>query len=361
MDRKRTPEEFICGSLRLRRKIVTETVDHYLNMDPIERTRQANLIRNRLLQSSNEAAGYNLNMDESGLTRSSVESNPNVEVNLSPARSSSESSIDIEQDFIPSLGQYERVISDNESEGSAGEESEEDDPNDDCNEIVASKMRELVVDGMINVTVTNILLRMMNTTGKLTLPKDYWELMDVAKKTKQPTKISGGDYIHMGIETNLSKLKYSFFEVDEKVTLDISFDAVPGFSSSNKQIWVISGGLVNRRVDPFMIGVFVGDKKPENPGQFFYNTLSEIDRLRAQGVLVGCKKKRMEFTTRAFIADTPARCFATGALGHSGKNSCPVCTQRAERIGNYTVFSSKVGTMRTNDSFRNRLDPEYNK
>lgn len=58
------------------------------------------------------------------------------------------------------------------------------------------------------------------------------------------------------------------------------------------------------------------------------------------------------------IGVTSALCWATGGLGHTGKHSCPICNQVATRIGKYTVFSKVIGVLRTNESFRNREDPE---
>lgn len=272
-------------------------------------------------------------------------------------------SIELPADFVPELDQY--MISPEPINNDQGELSDSDSEGEeeiDKGALLASKIRQLVIDGQINVTVANKILKDIRDCDLgVEIPKCYNDLMDIPTKTKQPSKINGGEYIHMGIQENFLRLDSEILNDTTEIVLDISFDGVPGFNSSNQQLWVISGGIVNRRVDPIIIGIFVGDTKPHNPAEFFYLTLEEVDRLRIDGILVGHDRVSKSFRTRAMIGDTPARCWATGALGHTGKSSCPVCNQVAVRIGNYTVFSPHIGRLRTNESFRNRVDPEYNK
>lgn len=242
---------------------------------------------------------------------------------------------------------------------------ETDSEDSDCEDkgaILASKLRDMVRDGDLNVTVTSKLLKAVRDCDlDICLPKNYNELMDVPLVTKQPTKVTGGEYIHMGIQENFKHMNDRCILDMDEIEVDVSFDGIPCFSSSSKQVWVISAGIVNKRVEPLIVGVYVGESKPSNPGEFFYVTLHEIDQLRKTGVEVGAQKLKKPFKTRAMIGDTPARCLATGALGHSGKNSCPVCNQIAQRIGHYTVFSKFAGHLRTDETFRSREDPDYNK
>lgn len=346
-----------------------ENDDNYLFMAPRQKKKVREETVNRYLADvglSSNMAGRVYRTSESFVRDAEPENNEiNINENYSVNESEHEHSVSLEEywtDIVPELSQYEIPLETARNEASDISDSESDEGDVNKGTLLASKIRQLIFDGHINVTVTNLILKSIRECDLgITLPRNYNDLMDIPTKTKQPTKIKGGEYIHMGIQHNFLRMDSEIFNETPEITLDVSFDGVPGFNSSNQQLWVISGGVVNKRIEPVIIGIFVGDTKPHNPAEFFYLTLEELQKLRIEGILIGPDKVHKPFRTRAMIADTPARCWATGALGHAGIKSCPVCNQIGTRVGSYTVFSPYVGELRTNESFRNRDDPEYNK
>lgn len=164
-----------------------------------------------------------------------------------------------------------------------------------------------------------------------------------------------------GIEKNLNSLNYNFFNETDKILVDVSWDGVALYGASSRELWPITCTFVNERVPPFLIGCFIGNSKPKNPGEYFYLMLEEIKTLRVEGVLVGRDQIYKQFDVRLYKADTPARQWAKGSLCHGGYESCDYCNQKCVRINNHMVYSDVVCTLRTNDSFRNREDGRHNK
>lgn len=58
------------------------------------------------------------------------------------------------------------------------------------------------------------------------------------------------------------------------------------------------------------------------------------------------------------MCDAPARAFITYTKNHTGYFSCPKCTQEEDYI-KAMVFLETHNTLRTNESFKNRTQPEH--
>ena len=77
------------------------------------------------------------------------------------------------------------------------------------------------------------------------------------------------------------------------------------------------------KVTPFIVALFVGDKKPYNNGDFLHDFLHEYELLMENGFQQN--KKVLNIKISAFVCDTPARQFLKGIKGHSSYYGCKHC------------------------------------
>lgn len=88
--------------------------------------------------------------------------------------------------------------------------------------------------------------------------------------------------------------------------------------------------------------------------QFIY----EVNTLVEEGLVFG--EKFFQIILRCFVMDAPAKSFILGTKGHSGYFCCGRCTQKGEIVKHRLIFPTEFElTLRTNDSFRNRLQLEH--
>lgn len=171
----------------------------------------------------------------------------------------------------------------------------------------------------------------------------------------EPSVVPPGKYHHIGLEKSLKRMKLSLSNSVESLYIDIGVDGLPLFKSSGRSLWPIMGAISNNnQVKPFLIGSYIGLKKPDNPNQYlkeFVNEVKEIKRnkLEIDGRLINLK-------IRLFICDAPARAFLTGAVGHTAANGCSKCVQKGRKIKNTLTYSTTAATPRTKESFKNRDD-----
>ncbi|XP_067614083.1 uncharacterized protein [Eurosta solidaginis] len=110
----------------------------------------------------------------------------------------------------------------------------------------------------------------------------------------------------------------------------------------------------------FMIACCSGMSKPADVNDFLKEFCEEIGTLAQNGVKVGSAQLLKEFSVRLFTCDSPARAFINGVKGHTTKNSCPKCLQMGQHLDR-VCLSQEVGELRTDDSFKNRLDLSFHK
>lgn len=76
---------------------------------------------------------------------------------------------------------------------------------------------------------------------------------------------------------------------------------------------IVMDEITNETV--YLIGVFIGEKKPSNNMEFFDCLLRELEEIYENGsiVEVGANRTRTVFEVSKYLADTPARTWATGS------------------------------------------------
>lgn len=166
----------------------------------------------------------------------------------------------------------------------------------------------------LNDTGMKELLSLLDSTGKFSnLPSNVNELLCAPETNNMvtPVKIKNGEYMHLGIRANLAML--SLHEVPNKLTITISWDGVRIFKSSRMQMWPIVMEVEETK-DIFLIGVFLGHKKPKSNIEYFYCLIKELEAISENNdtVFVGVNRIQTKLEVSKFLADTPARLWAIG-------------------------------------------------
>ena len=192
------------------------------------------------------------------------------------------------------------------------------------------------------------------------LPSDARTLLRTPNSTLC-TKMCDGDYASFdlceGIKRNLKFGLSSKFIHTTTLSLIINIDGLPLFKSSNKQFWPILC-LVNeakKRV-PFPIGVYCGNKKPNNLNEFLEDCVSSILKMETSGIEID--NTQYNVVVHAFVCDAPARAFVKAIKGHMAYSSCERCTQEGEWLGRVIMPETK-SMARTDETFRNTVDDNH--
>ena len=92
----------------------------------------------------------------------------------------------------------------------------------------------------------------------------------------------------------------------------MNFDGLPLFKSSSTQFWPILARVCDPvETDPFMIGLYCGQKKPANLDEYLGDFVEEMQNLEQGPVDVNFKdgSRAVQVRLSSFICDTPARAF----------------------------------------------------
>jgi len=111
--------------------------------------------------------------------------------------------------------------------------------------------------------------------------------------------------------------------------------------------------------EPFIIGCYFGESKPEDLVLFLGDTCAEIADLKDNGVTV--HGKTLPFSVGRLIMDAEARAFVKCIMHHNAFEGCEKCSVRGVRFLRRTVFLDQNAPLRTDDSFVNRATPGHHK
>ncbi|GAB0091030.1 hypothetical protein DMENIID0001_154120 [Sergentomyia squamirostris] len=148
------------------------------------------------------------------------------------------------------------------------------------------------------------------------------------------------------------------------IDLYVGMDGCP-MTSNRTSAWPILGSFPDKKeISPFLIGVYSGKGDPNDVNEYLKDFVEETKHLYENGVLVTKAKIRKPFRILAVIADSKARSWLKKVIGHTGAHGCGFCDNLAKSVLNITrrmVFPSTIGNLRTNLSFRQRVNPFHHK
>ena len=233
----------------------------------------------------------------------------------------------------------------------------------DKDEILKNDITLLVIEKNITRDVTDSLLKILIKYG-CKLPRSHKTLMEHQtcdlNEAMTIRALAQGQYLHIGIENNLTKFDDKTLMETDAISIDIGIDGVPLFKSSSEALWPILGCISHRHdLMPFIIGVFCGVGHPKCVDSFLHEFVNEATELTKNGILVTRHKIRKPFSVRLFICDTPAKSFIVGSKHHTALNGCHKCQQVGQRVKNRSVYQTEMGILRTDENFAARDDIKH--
>lgn len=172
--------------------------------------------------------------------------------------------------------------------------------------------------------------------------------------------IAGGQYFYFGIENQIKSLYdsnnliFSF----ESISLLFGCDGFPVTESSSTQMWPILFRIKEfTKIRPILVGLFCGETKPTSLREYLEKFIDEIYHLQQSEIQLTSEKK-VKIVLYCIVCDTLARSFLKCIKGHSGYSSCERCDIEGFYDG-HVYFQTEVGNLRTNESFRNKCDPDH--
>lgn len=191
------------------------------------------------------------------------------------------------------------------------------------------------------------------------LPKDARSLMRTPRCLTNIVNIGGGQYIHFGLEEGIKRAIVKYSCTNSIISFNINIDGLPISKSSGSQFWPILGDIVKRHTytEPFVIGVFHGLKKPEDSNEFLKYFVEEYLSLKITGLVL--QNKSYSIQLNCVICDAPAKAFISNTKHHSGYFGCSKCICEGDYVEHRVVYLSTTSSLRTNQSFRNRTQPEH--
>ncbi|KAK3923597.1 5'-nucleotidase SurE [Frankliniella fusca] len=111
-----------------------------------------------------------------------------------------------------------------------------------------------------------------------------------------------------------------------------------------------------RDKSPGIFGLFFGTGKPNTIEDYLQDYKDEIRILIDEGILF--RGRNYPVSVEFYLADAPARAYLKCIVGHTSAHGCERCDQEGDYL-RFQTFPSEIGTLRTDQSFDNRRDPEH--
>lgn len=216
----------------------------------------------------------------------------------------------------------------------------------------------------VSNTALNELLCFLKSNGHSYLPKDSRTLLGTPK-TRTIYDVPPGKYVHIGLRNSLQPILSNYWKENEnpfslnEIILDINIDGIPISRSSTSSFWLILFKIHNLpKSKVATIGIYHGYSKPNSFSDFIRPHVDELKELLHHFSYEG---HTIKLKIRAYICDAPARALLTGTKSHTAYFGCGKCSQEGLFLKSRMTFPETEVTLRTNESFRQKLDSYYHK
>jgi len=179
-----------------------------------------------------------------------------------------------------------------------------------------------------------------------------------------PRTIHPGEYIHIGIKSNILNMlsKTADTDVPSIILFDFGIDGTNIYKNVQYDIYPIQFRIPNIPDKSSMIaGLYAGKKKPADFVDFLKDFNEELLDIIRKGI--SYKNRKIKLEIRCFIADTPARTDCLNIVGHTGFNSCHKCKIPCERrkTDSSVIFKEENYPARSDNDFRQLKHPEHHR
>lgn len=224
---------------------------------------------------------------------------------------------------------------------------------DDLRENLADIFRECNV----RHTVVNRILLALNPFHP-TLPRQARTMLRTPRKTDS-VLLNNGKYSHFGLEKGIIyRMKSSTSPNTNELTVDVNMDGLSVHNSTGMECWPILARcrqLSDPR--PFVVGLFTGEGKPDPIQVYLKDYVAEVKRLEATEVRY--ENTCFKIKVKLYICDCPGRTYVKQVKGHAASNGCERCHQTGKKINDHLIYSKTKDILRTDQTFRLQLDPDY--
>lgn len=225
-----------------------------------------------------------------------------------------------------------------------------------------TRLGRLVIENNFSRYATNQLLSLLIEFRHGDLPKTNETLLHTPHIPITVRKVYPGEYYHIGLKKSLQRCNYEFLIHQDVIEIDISIDGLSLSKSSKLKMWPILGAFPNKpNTSPFVIGAYTGYADPSSINDFLAEFVDEVRDLLENGIEVTPQLIWKPMKIRAYICDAPARAFLTGTFSHLANIGCNKCDQHCVKICGKRTFLTTRGNIRTDESFRNRVQVEHHK
>lgn len=228
---------------------------------------------------------------------------------------------------------------------------------------IKDKIRSWIINYKVSHNCANSLLKIIKSEG-LNVPSDVRTLMQTPV-THKIIDMDNGSYIHFGIEKMLFPIFQKYLNKlnsNNIFKIGVNIDGLPISKSSKSQLWPILISIINCNVlcnYVIPIGIFHGFTKPICVNKYFNPFLLDISVLLDSGLSVN--NVVFKFEIGHIVCDSPAKAFLLNVKGHNAYFGCSSCMQEGIYIQNRMTYPDIDAPLRTNESFRSRLNEEYHK
>lgn len=158
-------------------------------------------------------------------------------------------------------------------------------------------------------------------------PVDPRSILGTPRSAVESTDVPPGQYVHFGLQKvilNCLEENPALLDIEEFL-VQINIDGVPVAKSSTACFWPILGRLFSRSSGTFIIGLYFGKAKPNNPNEFLKSLVDEFKALAGTCHCIVVEGKVKPIKISSFCCDVPAKSFVLMTKGNSGYRSCSRC------------------------------------
>lgn len=234
--------------------------------------------------------------------------------------------------------------------------------------LLVDKLRLLISKYHVSHHFVNDLLNILREEN-LAVPKDVRTILRTpTTHNHNILNIDPGTYIHFGVRNMLSPVLSSFFDDLNKtslIELSCNIDGLPISKSSKSCFWPILISFVNCNIPNMSkivvpVGIYYHkSKKPSSASEYLSHFISEMLTIIDSGLYIN--DKRFNIQISQVVCDAPAKAFILNVKGHNGYHACNSCIVEGSFLNNRMSYLDLDSHLRTNASFRNKLDENYHK
>lgn len=217
-----------------------------------------------------------------------------------------------------------------------------------------SKIPAMHVDSLLQILRTFVEKQKTENLPDPKLPKCAKTLLKTPR-TNDIIPMDNGHYLYFSLKNYLERFLSENVVAGQIIYFDIGSDGVGVAKSSTSCLWPLLVNIIGFP-DIFLVSCFHGMTKPQSANNFLEPFVEEFLKLKDNFEFNG---KKYLLRIRGLICDAPARAFLLNIISHSGYYSCSKCTIRGRYILHKVVFPEIDSSLRTDYSFRLRLDKNH--